>query len=174
MSQAKYDQRHEQGACPSSCPVCSPGRRLAFVSVCACEIQFLQMSKDAMHYNGTEGIAGSVFLQGYGQIDVVSDIGSIPLPDESFDLVICTDVLEHVLNPKRAMHEMGRLLKPGGMVLLQDGDDGDGDGDDDDQDDDDDDDDDDGDADGDGHGDDEDDDREDHDDDEEAEGDYTE
>ncbi|CAE7947168.1 unnamed protein product [Symbiodinium sp. KB8] len=76
-------------------------------------------STDAMHYNGTEGIAGSVFLQGYGQIDVVSDIGSIPLPDESFDLVICTDVLEHVLNPKRAMHEMGRLLKPGGMVLLQ-------------------------------------------------------
>ncbi|CAE7702475.1 unnamed protein product, partial [Symbiodinium sp. CCMP2456] len=74
---------------------------------------------DAMHYNGTEGIAGSVFLQGYGQIDVVSDIGSIPLPDESFDLVICTDVLEHVLNPKRAMHEMGRLLKPGGIVLLQ-------------------------------------------------------
>ena len=63
MSQAKYDQRHEQGACPSSCPVCSPGRRLAFVSVCACEIQFLQMSKDAMHYNGTEGIAGSVFLR---------------------------------------------------------------------------------------------------------------
>lgn len=55
---------------------------------------------------------------GYGQIDYISDISSIPVEDESFDVAICTEVIEHVPDPISAVKEMGRLLKPGGLLLL--------------------------------------------------------
>jgi len=54
----------------------------------------------------------------YGEIDVVSSIENIPLPDESFDAVLCTEVLEHVPEPVQAIREMARLLKTGGVLLL--------------------------------------------------------
>ena len=76
-------------------------------------------AQDAKEYAGTEGIAGSVFLHGYADIDVVSDIANMPLANNSFDVVICTDVLEHVLRPREAVHEIGRLLKAGGMAFIQ-------------------------------------------------------
>ena len=42
----------------------------------------------------------------------------IPLPDECFDLAICTQVLQYVADPARALMEIYRLLKPGGFLLL--------------------------------------------------------
>jgi len=55
---------------------------------------------------------------GYGQIDYVSEITSIPVAAGRFDVVICTEVLEHVPDPIAAVKEMGRTLKPGGIVLI--------------------------------------------------------
>jgi len=43
----------------------------------------------------------------------VSDISMIPVDDNSYDKVICTEVLEHVINPNDAIGEMFRILKPG-------------------------------------------------------------
>lgn len=37
---------------------------------------------------------------------------------ESFDVVVCTEVLEHVLNPFAAVDEIFRLLRPGGGLLV--------------------------------------------------------
>jgi len=37
--------------------------------------------------------------------------------DEVFDVVVCTEVLEHTLNPFAAVDEIRRLLKPGGLLL---------------------------------------------------------
>jgi SAM-dependent methyltransferase len=54
----------------------------------------------------------------YGALDIVSDIASIPEPDGSFDAVLCTEVLEHVPDPLSAIHELARLLKPGGHLIL--------------------------------------------------------
>ncbi|KKS98622.1 MAG: type 11 methyltransferase [Candidatus Gottesmanbacteria bacterium GW2011_GWA2_43_14] len=54
----------------------------------------------------------------YGKIDVISDIRSIPLPDNSFDVILCTEVLEHVPYPIEAVQEMSRLLKSGGKLIL--------------------------------------------------------
>jgi SAM-dependent methyltransferase len=54
----------------------------------------------------------------YGQIDYVSDIKNIPVPDESFDVIICTEVFEHIPEPIPVVAEFSRILKPGGQLIL--------------------------------------------------------
>jgi len=54
----------------------------------------------------------------YGQLDIRSDIAAIPQPDASFDVVLCTEVLEHVPDPYAAIREFARLLKSGGELIL--------------------------------------------------------
>jgi len=39
----------------------------------------------------------------------------LPFPDASFDRVLCSEVLEHVVDPAQAMRELVRVLKPGGL-----------------------------------------------------------
>jgi SAM-dependent methyltransferase len=43
---------------------------------------------------------------------------SFPFEDESFDAVLCSQVLEHVFNSKEFIGEINRVLRPGGKVLL--------------------------------------------------------
>lgn len=50
--------------------------------------------------------------------DFVSPAESLPLPDDSFDIVISTQVLEHVDDPAACLSEMFRVLAPGGTLLL--------------------------------------------------------
>jgi ubiquinone/menaquinone biosynthesis C-methylase UbiE len=50
----------------------------------------------------------------------VGNIYEIPYPDASFDAVFAFTVLEHVREPLRAMREMRRVLKPGGVAGMQD------------------------------------------------------
>ena len=50
----------------------------------------------------------------YNQIDIISDITSIPVNDGEFDAILCTEVLEHVPNPNDAIKELCRVLRPGG------------------------------------------------------------
>ena len=42
----------------------------------------------------------------------------LPFPNETFDLVWCTEVLEHVVRPAFTLGEIDRVLKPGGKLLL--------------------------------------------------------
>jgi SAM-dependent methyltransferase len=46
------------------------------------------------------------------------DITSIPYPDESFDVIYCSHVLEHVPDDLRAMSEFHRVLKRSGWAVL--------------------------------------------------------
>jgi SAM-dependent methyltransferase len=53
--------------------------------------------------------------------DKVDDIGgaeSLPYADGSFDLVLCTQVLEHVFEPDTVVREVHRVLAPGGLALV--------------------------------------------------------
>ena len=43
---------------------------------------------------------------------------ALPSEDSSFDVVICVDVLEHVKDPQKAIAEIARVLKPGGMFCF--------------------------------------------------------
>jgi len=46
------------------------------------------------------------------------DITGIRYPDESFDVIYCSHVLEHVPDDRRAMREFHRVLKPSGWAIL--------------------------------------------------------
>lgn len=55
---------------------------------------------------------------GYGHIDYVSDLAAIPVPENSFDAVLCTEVLEHHPEPIKVVHELARIVRPGGTLIL--------------------------------------------------------
>ncbi len=50
--------------------------------------------------------------------DVCADITSLPLKSQSFDIIICHRVLEHVLNDLGAMKQFFRVLIPGGALNI--------------------------------------------------------
>lgn len=45
-------------------------------------------------------------------------LAKLPFADKSFDLVVSTDTLEHVLKPWHAIHEFARVTKPGGTIAI--------------------------------------------------------
>jgi len=53
------------------------------------------------------------------QPDFVADVQQLAgaVPVEAYDLVICTEVLEHVEDPRGAIEQIRRVLKPGGILL---------------------------------------------------------
>ena len=55
----------------------------------------------------------------YGTTDMIADVQSMPdVPDREFDTVLCTQVLEHVEDPSRALSEMRRVLRDDGTLIL--------------------------------------------------------
>ena len=51
--------------------------------------------------------------------DVKADICNLPFDENSFDIVFCNHVLEHITDDTKAMQELYRVLKPGGMGIFQ-------------------------------------------------------
>ena len=70
-------------------------------------------TQDFAQYEGYKGAEGQ-----YAKIDHVSDITAIPVPDESFDVILCTEVLEHVPYPIESLKEMIRITKRGGRLFI--------------------------------------------------------
>jgi ubiquinone/menaquinone biosynthesis C-methylase UbiE len=46
------------------------------------------------------------------------DAQNLPCKDEVFKQVICSEVLEHLLSPSEALHEMARILEPRGVGVI--------------------------------------------------------
>ncbi|MGY0407990.1 MAG: class I SAM-dependent methyltransferase [Polaribacter sp.] len=51
--------------------------------------------------------------------DVKADICNLPFKNNSFDIVFCNHVLEHISDDTKAMQELYRVLKPSGMGIFQ-------------------------------------------------------
>ena len=51
--------------------------------------------------------------------DLTIDLQDVNLPDASLDVVLTPHVLEHVPDTSRAVRELHRVVRPGGLVLLQ-------------------------------------------------------
>jgi SAM-dependent methyltransferase len=52
------------------------------------------------------------------EAELEGTVEAIPVPDASFDVVLCTQTLEHAVDPGRAVRELRRVVAPGGRVLL--------------------------------------------------------
>lgn len=51
--------------------------------------------------------------------DVKADLCNLPFADNSFDFILCNHVLEHIPDDKKAMSELFRVMKSGGMGVFQ-------------------------------------------------------
>jgi SAM-dependent methyltransferase len=63
--------------------------------------------------------AGVEYAKGLGLADVrVARVEEIPYEDDSFDLVTCLDVIEHTPDDRRSLHELLRVTRPGGWLVV--------------------------------------------------------
>lgn len=51
--------------------------------------------------------------------DVKADICDLPFKDDTFDVILCNHVLEHIPNDTKAIQELFRVMKPGGWGIFQ-------------------------------------------------------
>ncbi|KAA6341728.1 hypothetical protein EZS27_010478 [termite gut metagenome] len=77
------------------------------------------LSKKLLEFNFSEYVCGDLFPEGYSNYVKKIDILDIPYIDNTFDLIICNHVLEHIINDLDAMKELRRVLKLGGQAILQ-------------------------------------------------------
>ena len=52
-------------------------------------------------------------------VDVKADVLDLPFENESFDVIICNHVLEHIVDDRKAMSELHRVMKSGGWGIFQ-------------------------------------------------------
>lgn len=52
------------------------------------------------------------------KLDIISDITEIPVSDKSFDVILCSEVFEHIPDAVAAIKEFSRILRPGGILLI--------------------------------------------------------
>ena len=76
------------------------------------------ISQDFGQYHGEGDVGLQMGKWDNTKLDIISDITSIPLADQSVDAIMCTEVLEHIPDPIAAIKEFSRLVKPGGCLLL--------------------------------------------------------
>ena len=90
-----------------------PGRRDLRVLDVGCGVKpYLPLVADrAVSYRGMDVVDGPY-------VDDVGTADALPYDDESYDLVLCTQVLEHVPDPVATVREIRRVLAPGGVALM--------------------------------------------------------
>lgn len=76
------------------------------------------IAQDFAQYDGGGNVGLQTGTWDNTKLDIVSDITSIPLPDHSVDAIMCTEVFEHIPDPQLAIKEFGRLVKPGGYLVV--------------------------------------------------------
>jgi|UniRef100_A0A7V6DR55 SAM-dependent methyltransferase len=74
--------------------------------------------KGVVRYVGLDYPATRACLPTKPKAEVLGDARTIPFADQTFDGVLCSQVLEHVDRPERVIQEMSRILKPGGVGLI--------------------------------------------------------
>ncbi len=81
-------------------------------------IKRLREGCPAMRSEGCDYNPGHNLTSGLAIEHVDLNSGKLPYPDNSFDLVTCTEVLEHLENFRHVVREIGRVAKPGGTVFI--------------------------------------------------------
>lgn len=77
------------------------------------------ISQDICEYDGNGDKQGlHTGMWDTSRIDLVCDILEIPEPESSFDVILCSEVFEHLPDALKAMDEFFRLLKPAGKLII--------------------------------------------------------
>lgn len=77
------------------------------------------VAQDFAQYDGKgDGLGLQTGAWDQTKLDIVSDITKIPESDNSFDAVMCIEVLEHVPYPVDALKELARLIRPDGYLII--------------------------------------------------------
>ncbi|MFB7976662.1 methyltransferase domain-containing protein [Streptomyces vinaceus] len=87
----------------------APGGRVTAVDAAA------DVLEQAARYTRERGLADAVTF-------ATADVHALDFPDDSFDVVHAHQVLQHVGDPVRALREMRRVCRPGGIVAARDAD----------------------------------------------------
>ncbi|MBN1817397.1 MAG: class I SAM-dependent methyltransferase [Sedimentisphaerales bacterium] len=112
------------------CPKCGsrPRHRLMHLVMDILNKQYVFKDKKALHFAPESFFRDQyrAFFQQYVTTDLVmedvdfkADICNLPLEDRSFDVVLACHVLEHVKDDRKAVSEMRRICRPGGIVIIQ-------------------------------------------------------
>lgn len=87
------------------------------------EIRILDFSPSRCLYRAMKAQKGLTYLStdisGDFLADKQYDITAIEAPNDHFDLILCYHILEHIEADRQAMRELARILKPGGICLVQ-------------------------------------------------------
>jgi SAM-dependent methyltransferase len=80
-----------------------------------------RLSRTLLGVGFGEYVCGDLFAEGYHPPAHVRnmDVTDLPFGDDTFDLILCSHVLEHVIEDDVAIGEIARVLKPGGTGILQ-------------------------------------------------------
>lgn len=88
-------------------------------------LAFTAISRRVVAFDVTEPMLGAAreFIRGRGATNlacVAGDVEALPFRGGAFDVVTCRIAPHHFANPAAAVHEVARVLAPGGSFLLQD------------------------------------------------------
>ncbi len=123
--------RFRTGAHLGNCPYCgaAPRHRLLRLSL-EKEWSRHPSELDVLHFAPEWGTERSIRLNprvrryvtvdlAAPRVDVRCDITALDFADASFDLIFCSHVLEHVRDDRKAISELRRVLRPGGVAYIQ-------------------------------------------------------
>src|SRR5215207_4343939 len=87
------------------------------------DTRILEVGCGAQNGIGLDPLAqyyAKLFPAWQGRALTISATGeSLPLRDESFDIVLCDNVVDHAKNPRRIIEEIARVLAPGGLLYFE-------------------------------------------------------
>ena len=113
------------GTCPS-CGSCSRHRLLFLYmqsepALLAANTKLLHFAAEpcfAIKFRNNPSLDYTTVDLSAAGVDVHTDITRMIFKDNSFDLIICVHVLEHIPDDNAAMKELQRVLRPGGSALI--------------------------------------------------------
>ena len=78
------------------------------------------LTEHSRSYVGVDVAQNAIELAQARGLDAVQidDASSLPFADETFDVVVCSEVLQNVFEPHRAAAEVRRVLRPGGRFIV--------------------------------------------------------
>ena len=77
------------------------------------------VSQDFAKYDGEGDKRGlQTKIWDNSNLDIISDITSIPVQNSSFDAILCTEVFEHLPEPLLALKEFSRIIKKEGYLII--------------------------------------------------------